>query len=97
MNNKEAYRKILSDAEALEEAFKFGKEFSLNPDKCKIRIDAKDVICPVCGKKGLKIAPISVLLKTMSRSNTNHRAECEDCDSVITLWNVAVANNYYLI
>lgn len=95
MNNKEASRKILTDAEALEEAFKFGKEFSLNPNKCKIRIDAKDVICPLCGKKGLQIDPLPVI--RVNSSNTNHRAECEDCDSVITLWNVAIANNYYLL
>lgn len=93
---KENWQRILTDSEALEEALKFGKnDFSLNPENHKIRIDPKNILCPICGEKELKIPPVSILIKANS-SNTTHRAECNKCESVITLWNIALANHYYL-
>lgn len=93
---KENFRKILSDSEALEEALKFGKtNFSLNPENHTLRVDAKDIMCPIYGEKELEITPISILIRANS-SNTTHRAECKKCGCVTTLWNIAIANHYYL-
>ena len=84
--------KILTDEEALDYAKKQGwTMFKLNPADLERRIDVSAFSCPACQSKHVEIEPIQ-----NKYSNSVHKMECLECHLSTTLWNIAIANNYFV-
>lgn len=91
--------KILTDEEALEYAKKQGwNMFSLNPADLEKRIDVSAFSCPACQSKHVEIEPIQMCPTEVKNkySNSVHKMECLECHLSTTLWNIAIANNYFV-
>lgn len=97
--NKMSEYKILTDEEALEYAKKQGWDmFSLNPANLERRIDVSAFSCPACQSKNVEIEPIQMCPTEVKDkySNSVHSMKCQECHLKTTLWNIAIANNYFV-